>query len=295
MKTALKARGGDLSAGSPLSKGFETNCNTCHTSCGQCHISRGDNFDGGLISSHDILATPSFDSTCYACHGSRPGPEFLGANEKDGGYLPADVHYTKAKMTCTTCHTKAEMHGSGTLASDMYSDPNAVKCLDCHQAIKTPEALSKNLQHTMHLGNFQCEVCHSVAYKSCYNCHIGTDDKGLPYRTSDPSNITFEIGLNPSLSTEHPEKYVVLRHVPVVKDTFAYYGNNLLPKYDEVSAWHLATPHNIQLDTPQNASCNSCHGHPELFFIKSDIIPGDSAADSKIVVTQVPATLPGMK
>ena len=30
--------------------------------------------------------------------------------------------------------------------------------------------------------------------------------------------------------------------------------------------WQYATPHNIQKHTPQNASCDACHGHRELFL-----------------------------
>jgi hypothetical protein len=299
MVSALKARGGDLSAGSALEKGFQTNCNTCHTSCGQCHISRADNFEGGLIDNHNVLATPSFDSTCFACHGSRPGPEFVGNVEitpDSGVYTPADVHSTLS-MTCTSCHTEAEMHGTGntTAPANMYNDPDAVSCLDCHADLKTPENLAKNTQHSRHLGTLACYVCHSVQYKSCYNCHVGVDNVGLPYHQSDPSTIGFEIGLNPNPTAQHPEKYVVLRHVPVVADTFVYYGDNLLPNYNSVPDWKMATPHNIQLDTPQNASCNSCHGHSEYFLISSDIAKDAPTADSKVVVTAIPPKLPGLK
>jgi hypothetical protein len=299
MVSALKARGGDLSAGSALEKGFQTNCNTCHTSCGQCHISRADNFEGGLIDNHNVMLTPSFESTCLACHGSRPGPEFMGAVENpvgSGVYIPADLHYS-LDMTCTTCHAEAEMHGTGntTAPANMYSDTNAVSCLDCHEDIKSADNLANNAQHKMHLGTLSCYVCHAVQYKSCYNCHVGIDDIGLPYHQSDESTIGFEIGLNPNPTSQNPEKYVLLRHVPVVADTFSYYGDNLLPNYNSVPDWKMATPHNIQLDTPQNASCNSCHGHSEYFLIASDIAANAPTADSKVVVTAIPPTLSGLK
>ena len=290
MITALTARGGDLSEGSILSMAFETSCNTCHTSCGQCHISRGDNFHGGLIDNHNILNPPSEASTCYACHGARPGPEYYGAVDLN---IPGDLHYDE-NMACTTCHTKDQMHGPGFLVSDMSQNPAGVKCIDCHQDIRESGAMASNLQHMVHLNTLQCQVCHAGAYKNCYTCHVGIDDKGLAYHTTGESEISFKIGLNPNPSEFNPEKYVLLRHVPVAVDTFAAYGDNLLPKFDEVSAWHRAAPHNIQLKTPQNASCNSCHGHPELFFTESDIIPGESAADAKIVVTHIPTPLPGM-
>jgi thiosulfate/3-mercaptopyruvate sulfurtransferase len=81
---------------------------------------------------------------------------------------------------------------------------------------------------------------------------------------------------------------VVVRHVPVSPDTFSYYGDNLLPDFNVLPTWKYATPHNIQLDTPQNASCGACHGNPELFLTEQDVNPDEREANKDVIVDEVP-------
>jgi hypothetical protein len=279
MKAALEARGGDVSQGSPLDQAFTNHCDSCHTTCGQCHISRPDESGGGLVSNHKVLATPSMQYNCTACHGSRVGDEYLGNNAG----IPGDVHWTKAGMTCTACHTN-ELHGSGQAVDAMYQDAGTVKCDECHQEVWTDSIP----QHQQHLSDLSCQVCHSVTYSNCYNCHVGIDKSGLPYRTSDPTVMDFKIGLNPLRSSTRPYKYVVLRHVPVSLDTFSYYGDNLLPDFNAQPTWKYATPHNIQLDTPQNASCDACHGNQDLFLTEKDVSPAEREANKDVIVKEIP-------
>jgi hypothetical protein len=278
--TALEARGGDLSEGSALDEAYEYHCQECHTSCGQCHISRPDETGGGLLSSHVIKETPSMQYNCTACHGSRVGDEYLGNNAG----VAADVHWTQATMTCTKCHGD-ELHGTGEIVSDRYSTVS-VQCEDCHEDVLTDT--SGNPQHEQHIDDLQCQVCHSIDYKNCYDCHVALDDEGLPYRVSEPSVMEFKIGLNPTVSEDRPYTYVVLRHVPVASDTFDYYGENLLPDFDNLSNWKYATPHNIQLHTPQNESCNSCHGNEDLFLTEDDVRPEELEANRGVIVIDVP-------
>ena len=219
--TKLEARGGDLSEGSLLTTAFDNHCQQCHTSCGQCHISRPDEMGGGLVSGH-VFKTPSMQYNCLACHGSRIGDEYLGNNEG----VPGDLHWTQLAMTCSKCHGE-ELHGTEALAADRYGNSASAKCEDCHQNVLTNT--SSNPQHEQHIGELSCQVCHSVSYKNCYNCHVGIDDKGIPYRTTEPSEIDFNIGLNPEVSSQNPYKYVVMRHVPVCPSTWDYYGADLLP------------------------------------------------------------------
>jgi hypothetical protein len=252
---SLEQRGGDLSEGSPLSTAFENHCDKCHATCGQCHVSMPTELGGGLVADHEFMETPTLQYNCYACHGARPGAEYLGANAG----IPADVHWAEEQMVCTDCHS-VEIHGSGETVDNRYhNDLSTPSCEDCHADIW--ENTADNPQHEQHLGELACQVCHSVSYKNCYNCHVGIDDEGLPYYTVDPSEMHFEIGLNPIKSDERPYDYVVLRHPPVTADTFDYYGENLLPDFDALPTWKYATPHNIQLETPQNESCAACHGN----------------------------------
>ena len=216
---------------------------------------------------------------CTACHGSRVGDEYLGNNEE----IPADVHWTKATMTCAKCHTD-ELHGSGQTVDNRYQNVGTVTCDECHQEVWTDDIP----QHQQHLSDLSCQVCHSLAYKNCSSCHVAIDEKGVPCRTSDPSQILFKIGFNPVRSSDIPYKYVVLRHVPTCKDICGYYGPDLLPDFDAVSTWKYATPHNIQLHTPQNESCDSCHGNRDLFLSEGDVAPDEKEANKDIIVHQVP-------
>lgn len=278
----LSARGGDLSEGSPLHTAFENHCQQCHTTCGQCHVSRPDELGGGLVSGHEFRETPSMQYNCIACHGARVGDEYLGKNEG----IPGDVHWTKGGMTCTECHSQ-ELHGSGQAVSGgRYDNPYLVKCEDCHTDVWTNT--EGNPQHEQHLGDLSCQVCHSVAYKNCYSCHISLDQKGIPCLTSDPSEMHFKIGYNPLRSSTRSSKYVVLRHIPDCPDTCAYYGGNLLPDYDALPTWKYATPHNIQLNTPQNSSCDACHGNRDLFLTEKDLSPIEREANKDVIVNEIP-------
>lgn len=238
--------------------------------------------DGGLVSSHEFRKTPSMQYNCIACHGARVGAEYLGENT---GY-EADVHWSGESMTCTKCHGD-ELHGSDDCATTRYDNSCAAKCEDCHDDVWTNT--EGNEQHQQHLSDLSCQVCHSVAYKNCYGCHVSIDPEGLPCRTSEPSVIDFKIGLNPIRSSEIPYKYVVLRHVPTCAGTCDYYGESLFPNFDDVPTWKYATPHNIQLHTPQNESCNSCHGNSDLFLTDEDIRPEEKAANSGVVVEEIPS------
>ena len=276
-ETVLEMRGGDLSEGSTLATAFENHCAQCHTTCGQCHISRPEEADGGLLSSHEVRKTPSTQYNCVACHGSRVGDEYLGLNEG----IPGDVHWTQESMICTECHDDA-LHGSEGLATTRYDNPNSAKCEDCHDDVWMDT--SDNPQHAQHLSDIQCQVCHSITYKNCYECHVSIDDAGLPCRSSEPSVMDFEIGYNPIRSSERPYKYVVLRHVPTSTDICDYYGCNLLNFFDALPTWKYATPHNIQLHTPQNESCEACHDNPEIFLSKDDVRPDELEANKDVIV-----------
>lgn len=274
----LETRGGNLAAGSPLDTALENHCNECHTTCGQCHISRPTQSGGGLVSNHKIKATPSMPYNCIGCHGSRVGDEYLGNNVG----ISADVHWKKAGMICTVCHGEV-LHGTGKESATRYDNPDSIQCESCHQNIS-----GSNMQHQQHLGNLACQVCHSTTYSNCYNCHVAIDDEGLPYRTSDETEMNFKIGHNPLKSDSRPYEYVLLRHVPVTENTFDYYGDNLLPEFDAEPTWKYTTPHNIQLHTPQNADCSSCHGNEDLFLTEDDVSPEERMANRGVIVSDIP-------
>jgi hypothetical protein len=280
--TALSARGADFEDPA-MQEAFDNHCATCHTTCGQCHISRPNFTNGGLIQGHKVKEIASSKDTCEACHGARISNEYKGKNEG----VEASVHYLEAGMACVDCHDVGDMHGDGIDYANRYDgavDPN---CLDCHPEVASAQGEIE--QHDIHLGTVECTVCHvSGEYKSCYNCHVGLDENGLAYLKTDESQMTFKIGRNALQSEARPWEYVLVRHVPVTPDTFAFYGEGLLPTFEEAPTWKYATPHNIQRITPQNQSCESCHDNPELFLMADDVDPAERQANAAVIVDEVP-------
>ncbi len=256
----------------------EVDCSTCHTTCGQCHVSRPDPAKGGLIDGHLFLGESSMKEVCVRCHGtSKEGGLYLA------DYGVGDVHWVQGKMTCMDCHKGEELHGSGTVYANRYEVRELPRCTDCHDLDKIAGAKS----HTIHEDKLSCYVCHSAGpVETCLGCHEGYED-GKRYRTSEKIDYIFKIGLNSNPSDAYPYKYVTVRKVPTVRDTFSYFGVEL-SRFDEVPTWKMSTPHNIRKKTPQNGSCDSCHGHPELFLTKEDLGPSASDKDLDVVVSSPP-------
>lgn len=255
-------------------------CGACHGSCGQCHISRPNYVGSGFLSGHVFQKKPPMDTTCASCHGGRIYGEFTGANE---GY-PANVHYAVKNMKCMDCHTKEEMHADATGFDSRYDLPERPRCEKCHQ-----DAVSDNPKtdpHKIHKDRVACQVCHAQANKSCFNCHVGVDEKGLVYFKNKETKILFKIGLNPNKTKDRPYNYVVLRHVPADQGLFDFYVKDGLADFDKINTWKLATPHNIQRITPQNKKCNNCHGNPSLFLQNSDLPDWEKKANAGIVVPE---------
>jgi hypothetical protein len=280
--TILTQRGADFED-PDMQEGFENHCATCHASCGQCHLSRPNFTNGGLIAGHQVKEFASMRDTCMACHGARVANEYKGLNEG----VPGSVHWLEGGMPCYECHQVSDFHGDGTEDADRYDGAPSVRCEQCHADAASEE--SGILEHTLHWDTVACSVCHvSGPYKNCYSCHVGLDDQGLAYYTTEESQLQFKIGRNPIQSEERPWEYVLVRHVPVQSDTFAFYGDDLLPTFDNVPTWKYATPHNIQRITPQNENCNNCHGNPALFLTADDVEIEYRAANANVIVEQVP-------
>jgi thiosulfate/3-mercaptopyruvate sulfurtransferase len=176
-------------------------------------------------------------------------------------------------------------------ANHRYDGLQSPTCESCH-----PSAIlgKDNIEmHTVHGADLSCQVCHSITYTSCDGCHVAISEKtGNPYFETEATYPTFLIGLNSQRSYTRPYKYVTLRHVPATQDGFSFYGENLLPNFDTLPTWAYATPHNIQLKTPQAESCNACHGNPNLFLTADKVIPEELQANQPVIVPQVPSAVP---
>ncbi len=262
---------------------FGNHCASCHTTCGDCHISQPDSVGGGLLDGHLFVQTPPMTRTCTACHGSRVGNEYLGKNEE----LPGDVHFRTARMNCVSCHTGAEMHDSQG-ADHRYSGEETPRCTDCHEVGGANDPIA---QHAIHGDTLSCQVCHSITYTSCDGCHVSiSETTGNPKFKTDGTYMTFLIGLNTRQSEERPYKYVPVRHIPVDPNNYDYYGENLLPNFGALPTWAYATPHNIQRNTPQNSSCNACHGNAEIFLTADKVRDWELEANQDVIVPEVPST-----
>ena len=280
-RTIMGERGLDLT--NPVAQeAFDNHCSTCHTTCGECHISRPRAAGGGLVAGHKVKKVASISYTCLACHGGRVGPEYQGKNEGVQG----DVHWLKQGMPCIACHSEAELHGDGTPYKHRFDGPMSPSCLDCHEIGGADDSVA---QHAMHADTVACQVCHSAGeYKSCYNCHVGTDDDGLAFFKTDPSQMTFKIGRNPLQSEDRPWNFVLVRHIPAARDMFDFYGDDLLPTFDNVPTWKYAPVHNIQRVTEQNQACDNCHGNTELFLTEADVAADELEANKAVIVSEVP-------
>ena len=258
----------------------EHHCTSCHSSCGQCHISRPEAVEGGLLEGHLFLKRPPMQQVCTACHGSRIEKEYFGKNK---GMKP-DIHREKY-FKCNKCHTADEMHGDGQEHANRYDVENGPKCSDCHEKIYDVKA--KNAKnHWIHKDRVNCQVCHSQPYKNCYACHFGKDKQGLKYFKTKESSMNFKIGLNPLRSEKRPEKYVLLRHIPVDQESFKFYVADGLPNFSKLPTWKMATPHNIRRQTSQNKTCNNCHGNDQLFLLTKDVEAKYAEANTAVVLTK---------
>ena len=159
---------------------------------------------------------------------------------------------------------------------DRYPLISRVNCLDCHQ-----ESMEENtpiLAHRVHGKDIQCHVCHAVPYKGCYKCHLGKGSK---------SQLQFKIGRN--LRPEKSYRYTLVRHIPIIRDTFGPTHEDGLPDFDGIPNWKGTSPHNIQRSTYRNQHCNGCHGNSRIFLRKEDLQAGDPQANLEVIAPIVPS------
>lgn len=265
-----------------LEEAEANHCNSCHTTCGDCHISQPYSVGGGLLDGHAYVQTPPMSQTCTACHGSRVKNEYFGLNEG----FPSDVHF-RERMSCSDCHTADEIHGVGITAEHRYDGAQEPNCETCHQEqIGVGSGIE---QHEIHGTEIlSCQSCHSVEYTNCTNCHVEKTDEGVPFYTIESHSMNFYLAQNELRSAERPYRYVTVRHVPIDVDSFSFYGENLLPNFDNRPTWTYATPHNIQRNTPQTESCEACHGNNDIFLTIDKVAPEERNANANIIVDQAP-------
>ena len=284
-----------------LEEAFDNHCSSCHATCGECHVSRPNVVGGGFVDGHLFQRTPSMTQNCIACHGARIGDEYLGKNEG----LEADVHFRQGGMACTDCHKSPEMHGKQVDCTACHPGPEesqlpppdhryggiqSPRCESCHPKVSAGE--DDVIMHQMHGSKLSCQVCHSVSYSNCEGCHVAiSQETGNPFYETGATHLDFLIGKNPIQTYERPYAYVPVRHIAVTPQTFDYYGDNLLARFDRVETWKFTTPHNIQRNTPQTQSCNTCHGNPDWFLTADKVTPEELEANSSVIVDAPPVPI----
>ena len=280
---------------------FGNHCASCHTTCGDCHVAQPASVGGGLFDGHVFVEKPPMTRSCTACHGSRVGNEYLGKHEG----IPGDVHFRQGRMNCVDCHSNHELHGMPTNcdqchpgtensvvppADHRYSGVQMPSCESCHPNVAL--GTDQVEMHQAHGADLSCQVCHSVSYTSCDACHVQVSDKtGNPYFTTDATYMTFFIGRNTNQSYDRPYDFVTVRHIPVAPTSYQYYGQDLLPNFNSLPTWAYATPHNIQLKTPQTESCNACHGNADLFLTADKVSPEELEANLGVIIDEIPAPI----
>lgn len=255
-------------------------CNDCHATCGDCHVSQPSSVGGGLLEGHVFVPEPSMSRNCTACHGSRVRAEYFGENED----VPSDVHF-RARMSCTECHDADAMHGMG-MGEDInhrYDGAQQPSCESCHEDMMREDSdIEMHAEHEP--DTMACQVCHSTVYTNCVNCHVEQSEEGVPFFTVEDHFLGLYIGMNPEPTEERPYRYVLVRHVPIAPDSFSFYGDDLLPNFDERPTWLPATPHNIQRVAPQAEDCDSCHDNEDIFLTRRAVEREEREANRDVIV-----------
>ena len=209
---------GDINTSSMAQSHFRKLCAACHVNQDpkifhNQKIVRG----GGCVDCHKITDTKgnhhaTFSSVipiqnCTKCHNrsNRIGLAYTGIFEsegygtpykhgafthkmKDGRFfynLPADIHHSKAGMSCIDCHSEKGVMGDGHKHFHM-EEAEDVKCVDCHKPHFAP---SDSLAQTLSDLNTHVPESKTIAYtmkKHAPLYHVQkVKDKAVMYRKKD--------------------------------------------------------------------------------------------------------------
>ena len=270
---------------------FDNQCAACHATCGQCHVSRPQSSGSGFVHlsdatvsrSHLFKAEPHMTEQCTACHGTRIATDYL----KQGDDIPAgnveDIHWIRRSFTCTDCHTGTELHGDGQVKGHRYEVDAMPRCEGCHPLASDTEW--DNTYHDQHISGgggapkLQCQICHSQPYRNCTGCHDTTpytEEFTLKIARNDPTAFPYR--------QDEGYEYVLVRHVPIARDTYEHWGISDIPGYTNRPTWLYTSPHNIKRNTEQAAGCATCHDSG-YYLSPSDLTTADEqAANAAIVI-----------
>jgi hypothetical protein len=178
------------------------------------------------------------------------------------------------------------MHGMDMDDVYRYDGEAEPPCETCHEdQIGVGSGI---YQHEVHgTETLSCQTCHSVSYTNCTNCHVERTEDDIAFYSVESHEVTFVIGRNPLRSAERPYDYTVLRHVPVDPESFSFYDIEMA-LFSSRPTWVYATPHNIQRNTPQTESCESCHGNDDIFLTPDRVVEWELEANADVMVDAAP-------
>jgi len=264
-------------------EGYNNNCAHCHGTCGNCHVVRPATGGGGLSAGHNFNKTPDMFNVCITCHVSRGGHAYLGVAP---GTQP-DVHLTEEGFDCLNCHDGHEIHGDGQPVEQRYAYTELPECESCHPSLET-----SNSYHSMHIEDFNCQVCHSQEYNNCGSCHIHGEGARIP------SYMDYKIALNPIPDVKTGYEFALIRRTLAAPDNWKEYGVEEYANFAVHPTYNYTTPHNILLHTDRtnvggSGGCSvNCHIrnesgnliNKELYLFDSDLLDWEIEANSVITV-----------
>lgn len=262
-------------------EGYNANCATCHGTCGNCHIVRPPAGGGGLAKGHLFVKTPDMVTGCVVCHSSRGGHAYLGVA---AGTKP-DAHFSGKQFKCLDCHSGAEIHGDGKPVDQRYAYSKLPKCADCHTSIA-----KSNPFHSMHINDFNCQVCHSQDYNNCGSCHVHGEGARIP------SYLGFKIAVNPLPVLKPGYNFTLVRRTLGAPDNWEKYGVEYA-NFDAFPTYNYTTPHNIlrwtsRTQTSGKSCFSSCHIRVEngifvnrqLYLFEENLLDWEKNASASIQV-----------
>ena len=169
---------------------------------------------------HPQLTTRIPNSNCLKCHNrsARIGLSYIGRFESEGYgtsfqhgepgmrrltggrfylELPPDIHYKKAGLLCTDCHTEKGVMGDGKDHQHMVQQVD-IRCNSCHDPVsKTDKSDREELQRLIRLNGRQPPLDSGPFFVSpkgspIYHLRAGEEKKLVLFRKMDGKKIVFK-------------------------------------------------------------------------------------------------------
>ena len=213
-----------------------------------------------------------------------------GIHRSDQGG-PGYVHWTQGGMPCFKCHTGDAWHGMTAETGAPMRKPNATmanRCLPAQTVILTLFGQERD-------PAAQCPRREAGL--------PGMPQRGkqellrLPRADQRRRNAVLQDRAGGDGLQDRPEpeterrvawNYVALRQCGRLTRTTSLSTARTCWRTSTVPTWKYATPHNIQRNTPQNKSCDSCHGNAALFINENDLRPYEVEANKGVIPTTLP-------